>query len=92
LLRFGLGWGEVLDFNFLGGEGVVDLYALKLYSREFLIKKMLPLQMKWEKREVKKDGKNSVNVFGFEPIRYSMQTNMIGRVNYGTYVCRGCGK
>jgi len=53
---------------------------------------MLPLQMKWEKKEMKKDGKKNGNMFGFEPIRYSMQTNMIGRINYGTYVCGGCGK
>ena len=53
---------------------------------------MLPLQMKWVKKEGKKEVKKDANVFGFEPVRYSMQTNMIGRINYGTYVCGGCGK
>ena len=33
----------------------------------------------------------SVNQFGFEPIRYSMQTDMIGRVVNGK-VCGGCNK
>ena len=31
------------------------------------------------------------NRFGFEPVRYQMQTNMIGRVLSG-YVCSGCRK
>lgn len=31
------------------------------------------------------------NRFGFEPVRYQMQTNMIGRVMNG-YVCSGCRK
>jgi len=31
------------------------------------------------------------NRFGFEPVRYQMQTNMIGRVLNG-YICGGCKK
>jgi hypothetical protein len=54
---------------------------------------MLPFQLKWEKKELKKGAKTDApNMFGFEPVRYSMQTNMIGRIHYGTYVCGGCGK
>jgi hypothetical protein len=53
---------------------------------------MLPLQMKWIKKEVKTEVKKDVNIFGFDLARYSMQTNMVGRVNSGTYVCGGCGK
>jgi hypothetical protein len=43
---------------------------------------------------IKKEGGNLEGIsnrFGFEPVRYQMQTNMIGRVLNG-YVCGGCKK
>jgi hypothetical protein len=50
---------------------------------------MLSLQWKRNKNE---NGKgNGNNVFGFDPVRYNMQTNMIVRVMNG-YVCGGCKK
>jgi len=62
------------------------------------------LSLKWSyKKEIKKgegkrEGKKLENIedgipnrFGFEPVRYQMQTNMIGRVLNG-YVCPGCKK
>lgn len=58
------------------------------------------LSLKWTKNKPKNIGGISVGsvsvastgyVFGFEPVRYSMQTNMIGRVVHGA-VCGGCNK
>jgi hypothetical protein len=58
------------------------------------------LSLKWTKNKPKNVGGASIgsvsiastgSVFGFEPIRYSMQTDMIGRVVNGT-VCGGCNK
>jgi len=45
----------------------------------------------WEKGLEKGLGDGVTNSFGFEPVRYQMQTNMIGRVLNG-YACGGCSK
>jgi hypothetical protein len=62
---------------------------------------MLSLKWSYKKPELKNRGKQNEkggkleeglsNRFGFEPVRYQMQTNMIGRVLNG-YVCGGCKK
>jgi|LauGreSBDMM110SN_4_FD.fasta_scaffold25282_2 hypothetical protein len=56
------------------------------------------LSLKWTKNKPKNVGGVSVvgsatggSVFGFESVRYSMQTDMIGRVVHGK-VCGGCNK
>ena len=46
---------------------------------------------RWEKGSEKGLGDGISNSFGFEPVRYQMQTNMIGRVLNG-YACGGCSK
>lgn len=63
--------------------------------------KMISLKWSYKKPEFKKRGEKRgekkgenreegiPNHFGFEPVRYQMQTNMIGRVLNG-YVCGGC--
>ena len=33
----------------------------------------------------------AMNTFGFEPVKYQMQTNMIGRL-VGGYTCGGCSR
>jgi hypothetical protein len=49
------------------------------------------LKLKWNSGIPSHGKKEEKNRFGFEPIRYQMQTNMIGRVLNG-YTCGGCSK